>query len=88
MIPPPAVAAAFRLRELLARAEVSQSEFARVSGLSFATINRLSNHPPDQVALETVGKALAGFHALGHDFGVSDLIEWAPPRRRGAAARR
>ena len=86
MIFPIGMAARFRLRELLEDAGVSQSEFARASGLSFATINRLCNHPPEQVALATVDKVLSALVASGHEVGVADLIEWtAPPKRRKSA---
>lgn len=46
----------FRLRDLLAKLGVSQSELARLSGLSFATINRLSTNATTQVSLVTLDK--------------------------------
>jgi DNA-binding Xre family transcriptional regulator len=83
MIAPYGMPARFRLRELLEDAGVSQSEFARDSGISFATINRLCNRPPEQIALETIDKVLSALAARGREVSVGDLIEWTAPKRRG-----
>ncbi len=48
----------FRLRELLEEAGISQSDAARQSGLSFATINRLCTNATRQVHLDVL-EALA-----------------------------
>ncbi len=51
----------FRLRELLEEAGISQSDAARQSGRSFATINRLCTNATRQVhldALEQLAKLL------------------------------
>ena len=77
------MATRFRLQELIDAAETNQSAFARASGLSLPTVNRLCNHPPTHVALGTIDKVLAGFYALGKSYGVADLVEWTPPKRRG-----
>lgn len=78
--------ATFRLRELLEAADVSQTEFAKAAGVSFATVNRLCTNATSQVSLETVDKVLSGLAAHGVNAGVSDLIEWtAPPKRRKSA---
>lgn len=45
----------FRLRELLETAEISQSEAARLSGVSFATINRMCTNATRQVSLDVLG---------------------------------
>jgi DNA-binding Xre family transcriptional regulator len=47
---------AFRLRELLDKLGVSQTELARLSGVSFATINRLCTNATAMVYLETLDK--------------------------------
>ncbi len=44
----------FRLRELLEEAGISQSDAARQSGLSFATINRLCTNVTRQVHLDVL----------------------------------
>lgn len=46
----------FRLREILERIEMSQSELARQSGVSMATINRMCTNATGQVSLETLDK--------------------------------
>jgi DNA-binding Xre family transcriptional regulator len=56
------MAIAFRLRELLERRDISQSDFARWSGLSFATINRMCTNATTQVSLETLDKLCAALH--------------------------
>lgn len=78
--------ATFRLRELLERAGIGQSEFARQSGLSFATVNRLCQNATEQVALGTIDKVLAALDAAGHKAAVSDLIEWTPTKGRKRVA--
>ena len=67
----------FRLRELLEKRGLAQSELARTSGVSFATINRLCTNATAQVSLDTLDR-LAG--ALGVEPG--DLIAREPKRRR------
>jgi DNA-binding Xre family transcriptional regulator len=44
----------FRLKELLEEAGVSQSEAARRSGVSFATINRMCTNATRQVSLDVL----------------------------------
>jgi DNA-binding Xre family transcriptional regulator len=46
----------FRLREVLERKGISQSDLARGSGVSFATINRLCTNATAMVSLETLDK--------------------------------
>jgi len=46
----------FCLREILGHRGVSQSELARKSGVSFATINRLCTNATRQVSLDTLDK--------------------------------
>jgi hypothetical protein len=76
----------FRLQELIDEAGTNQSALARAAGMSVPTVNRLCNHAPTHVALGTVDKILAGFQALGHSYGVADLIEWTPPKARKRVA--
>ncbi len=60
---------AFRLRDILEKRGLSQSELARLSGVSFATINRMCTNATGSVSLETLDKLA---DALGVDPG--DLI--------------
>ena len=48
------MAVTFRLRELLEKKGVSQSEAARISGVSFATINRMATNATRQVSLDVI----------------------------------
>jgi DNA-binding Xre family transcriptional regulator len=75
------MAARFRLRELLEEHDppMSQSELARKSGVSFATVNRLATNATSQVSLETLDKLA---EALGMQPG--DLIERVPRRKKSA----
>ncbi len=73
--------ARFRLRELLEDAGISQSNFARQAGLSFATINRLCTNATGQVSLETLDKIVTALEAAGVRVGIGDLIERLPERR-------
>lgn len=67
----------FRLRELLEKRGITQSELARLSGVSFATINRLCTNATAQVSLDTLDRIA---NALGVEPG--DLIARDPKRRR------
>ncbi len=66
--------AQFRLRELLEKQGISQSDFARRADLSFATVNRLCTNATSQVSLETLDKIIAALEADGVKTGVEDLI--------------
>lgn len=44
----------FRLKELLEKAGISQSEAGRRSGVSFATINRMCTNATRQVSLDVL----------------------------------
>jgi putative transcriptional regulator len=68
--------ARFKLRELLEKAGMSQSELARRSGISFQTINGMVGNRTAQVSLKTLD-ALS--KALGCEPG--DLLEREPKRR-------
>ena len=69
----------FRLRELLEEKGVSQSELARLSGVSFTTINRMAANHTAQVSLGTLDKLS---DALG--VGPGELFEReGQPRLRG-----
>lgn len=72
----------FRVRELLEEAGVGQSEAARDTGLSFATINRLATNATGQVALETLDRLSEYLtEKLGRAVQPGDLIEREPKRR-------
>jgi DNA-binding Xre family transcriptional regulator len=74
----PLVAVTFRLREVLEAAGVSQSEAARRSGVSFATINRMCTNATRQVSLDVID---ALCQALGVEPGA--LLEREGKRKRG-----
>ena len=46
----------FRLRELLDKAGISQTEAGRVSGVSYATINRMCTNATAQVSLDVLDR--------------------------------
>ena len=70
--------ARFRLRELLEARGISQSQLARDSGVSFATINRMCTNATEQVSLKTLD-SLASVLAVA----PGDLIETVPEKRKG-----
>lgn len=76
-IAPSLMTARFRLRELLEAAGISQSEFAKQAGLSFATVNRLCTNATGQVSLDTLDKI-----ATALDVPIGDIIEHEGKRRR------
>lgn len=56
----------FRLKEILEKLGIGQSELARRSGVSFATINRMCTNATSGVLLETLDRLAA---ALGVEPG-------------------
>jgi putative transcriptional regulator len=74
--------AQFRLREVLARSGLSQSELARQSGVSFATVNRLCTNATTRVDLATLDRLA---DVLGCEPG--DLIVRAGRKGRRARGR-
>jgi putative transcriptional regulator len=75
------MAVTFRLRELLEKRGISQSEASRQSGVSFATINRMCTNATRQISLDVLDQLCSW---LGVEVG--ELIEWkGRPRRKGAA---
>lgn len=72
-----AMAAKFRLDELLAGAEppMSQSELARISGVSLVTINAIAKNRTAQVKLETLDKILGALERAGVPATFNDLLE-------------
>ena len=66
----------FRLEDVLG-STMSQRELARLSGVSFPTVNRLYNNKATRVDLETLDRLSA---VLGCKPG--DLLERKPERRR------
>jgi putative transcriptional regulator len=77
------VTAEFRLREELARSGLSQSELARRSGVSFATVNRLCTNATTRVDLSTLDRLA---EVLGCEPG--DLIVQAGSRKGRKRGRR
>lgn len=76
------MAVRFRLRELLEERQMTQSELARRSGLSFVTINAIAQNRTTRVDLATLDALCAALECP-----PGDLLEReAPkPRRKGAA---
>jgi putative transcriptional regulator len=70
------MATRFRLQELLDAAGMSQSELARLSGVSVVTINAMANQRTTRVDLSTLD---AISKRLGCEPG--DLLERDPKRR-------
>lgn len=68
--------ARFRLREMLEAAGMSQTQLARDSGVSFATVNRICTNATEQVSLKTLDAIAA---VLGIQPG--DLIEGEKSKR-------
>jgi transcriptional regulator with XRE-family HTH domain len=74
----------FRLRDLLDDAGISQSDFAKIADLSFATVNRLCRNTTAQVHLETLDKILRALEEAGVKADLHDVIAIKPaePRKR------
>lgn len=71
----------FRLREVLEERGISQSEAARQSGVSFATINRMCTNATRQISLDVLDQLCTWL-----EVEVGELMEWkGKPRRKGAA---
>jgi DNA-binding Xre family transcriptional regulator len=64
----------FRLQELLDDRDppMSQSELARLSGISFATINNIANNRTAQVSLKTLGDLASVLRVEPGDLVVAD----------------
>lgn len=71
------MATSFRLREVLEERGINQSEAARQSGVSFATINRMCTNATRQISLDVLDQLCTW---LG--VSVGDLIEWKGKARR------
>lgn len=71
----------FRLQEILDSRDppISQSELARRSGISFATINNIANNRTAQVSLKTLGDLA---NALGVEPGDLLVALRRPKRSR------
>jgi DNA-binding Xre family transcriptional regulator len=63
----------FRLRQLLDERGVSQSDAARMSGVSFATINRMCTNATHQVSLDVIGRLCAAFEAEPGELFARDI---------------
>ena len=75
----------FCLREIIERRGVSQSELARQSGVSFATINRLCTNATRQVSLDTLHRLASTLSSPalgGKRVEPGDLITREKRRRR------
>lgn len=66
----------FRLRELLDKAGISQTEAGRLSGVSYATINRMCTNATAQVSLDVLDRL-----AKMLKVEPGDLLEREPKRR-------
>lgn len=60
----------FRLREILEARGLSQSELSRISGVSFATINRICTGATEMASLSTLDRLAAAL-----EIEPGDLIE-------------
>ena len=67
----------FRLRELIEAAGISQSELARTSGVSFATVNRMCTNATKQVSLNVLDQLADVLHV-----SVGELFERKPAREK------
>ena len=56
MLGVPSVPVRFRLEEVLADREMSQTELARLSGVSLVTVNAMKQNRTKQVSLATLDK--------------------------------
>jgi len=70
----------FKLRALLARAGMSQSELARRSGVSFATINRLCRNATETVALDSLDRIAGALRVEPGDLLQRDKQATRRPR--------
>jgi DNA-binding Xre family transcriptional regulator len=81
--------ARFRLREFIEDREgnpvITQTQLARESGVSFATINRMCTNATEQVSLKTLDSLSTTLsELLGRKVDPGDLIERVEKRgRRG-----
>lgn len=74
----------FRLRALMDREGIGQSELARETGLSFATIHRIYQDETNQVSFDTLAAILTALRERGIDAGLADVLEVDLPKgRRG-----
>jgi len=71
----------FRLREVLEEHDVSQSDFAKLADLSFATVNRLCTNATAQISLATLDKIIAALGELGIEADLTAVIERQPEKR-------
>jgi DNA-binding Xre family transcriptional regulator len=75
------MSARFGLREVIERADISQSELARMTGLSFATIHRLCTNATAQVHLETLDKIMSALEAAKVKATLEDIVVRTPKGR-------
>ena len=68
----------FRLREALEERGLGQSEAARLTGVSFATINRMCTNATRQVSLDVLDRI---FERL--ELGPEDVFAFEPSKKRG-----
>ena len=71
------MAAKFVLAKIMDRYKIGQSDLARETGLSFATIHRIYKDKTDQVSLETLDLILKALKRRGlQNVGLHLIIEW------------
>lgn len=64
----------FHLKELLQQQNISQNEFARITGVRPNTINDIVNNKIKRLEMVTLNKVLSEIIKLGYT--VSDFIEY------------
>ena len=72
------MAATFKLDKTLAEHGISQTQFAKDSRLSFATINRICTNATAQVSLKTLDRIMKAFFKRNIKATLSDIVEWKP----------
>lgn len=65
----------FRLRALMKKHKIGQSQLARETGLSFATIHRLYQDTSNQVSFKTLDALMSAFERRGIEIELTDLID-------------
>jgi putative transcriptional regulator len=74
------MAVQFRLRELLERRGLTQTELQLRTGLAYSTVNDLFNNKPRRVELDTLDVLCDVL-----DCDVGDLLEYIRDKKRGRA---
>ena len=79
----PAMAVTFRLREVLVKKGISQTEASRITRVSFATINRLCTNATRQISLDVIDALCSSLRITpGQLFSQDDADEAPVPDAR------